>query len=417
MTTNACGVDFGTSNSTIGWHRPDQHPLLLLEDDKPTLPSAIFFHDEDAIVSYGREALADYLAGYEGRLMRSMKSLLGSSLMDGHTEVRGRQLPFRMLLTQFIAELKSRGEAAAGRQFDSAVIGRPVFFVDGDSEADRLAQDTLADIARSIGFRDIEFQYEPLAAAFAYESQISDEELVLVIDVGGGTSDFSLIRVGPQRAGKADRRDDILANGGVHIGGVDFDRLFSLGSVMPHLGLGTLLKSGKLVPSAQYVNLASWHTINNAYTRKAWAHLTDIRAEASERDKLDLLLKLVELRAGHWLAMQVEQAKIDLSEAQGAAIDLSRIVPGQSIPVQREDFDSTVDKLVDKVQATVTALLADAGVNPGQVDTVFFTGGSSRVPLLRERVARIVPEARSVEGDLFGSIGAGLALDAARRFS
>src|SRR5690606_24017342 len=160
-------------------------------------------------------------------------------------------------------------------------------------------------------------------------------------------------------------------------------------SVMPSFGLGTSLKSGKLVPSAQYFNLASWHTINNAYTRKAWAHLTDVRAEAGERDKLDLLLKLVEQRAGHWLAMQVEQAKIDLSEAQNACIDLSRVVPDQAIAVQREDFDQSVDKLVDRVQETVSALLKDAGVAPGQIDTVFFTGGSSRVPLLRTRVAEI----------------------------
>ncbi len=416
MTSTACGVDFGTSNSTVGWSRPDQHPLLVLENGRPTLPSAVFFHDDDGLVSYGREALADYLAGYEGRLMRSMKSLLGSSLIDGHTEVRGRQLPFRTLLTHFIAELRQRAGQAAGREFTSAVLGRPVFFVDENPQADQLAQDTLAQIAHSVGFEHIEFQFEPLAAAFDYESQIDREELVLVIDVGGGTSDFSLIRLGPQRAQKPDRRDDILASGGVHIGGVDFDKLLSLASVMPTFGLGSSLKTGKLVPSAQYFNLACWHTINNAYTRKAWAHLTDVRAEASERDKLDLLLKLVEQRAGHWLAMQVEQAKIDLSEAPSAQIDLARIAPDQSITVLRDDFDEAVGRLISRVEGAVAELLRSAQVRPGDVDTVFFTGGSSRVPLLRSRIAALVPEARSVEGDLFGSIGAGLALDAARKF-
>lgn len=417
MMSNACGVDFGTSNSTVGWCRPG-HPILLeLEQGKATLPSAIFFHDEDAEVSYGRAALDDYVAGYDGRLMRSMKSLLGSSLIDGHTEVQGRALPFRTLLTRFIAELKNRAEKAAKRQFSSAVLGRPVFFVDDDPVADQLAQDTLAEIARSVGVQHIEFQFEPMAAAFDYESGITQEELVLVVDIGGGTSDFSLIRLGPERAKRLERRDDILAHGGVHIGGTDFDKYLSLASVMPRFGLGTKLGSGKDVPSTQYVNLASWHTINHAYSRKAWAHLTDVHGEAAEKDKLDLLLKLVKERSGHWVAMQVEQAKIALSDDNLARIDLSRIATGESIDVSRDTFDTSVSQLVDKVGRTVSELLVSAGITADAVDTVFFTGGSSRLPLLRARLSALVPNARSVEGDVFGSIGAGLARDAARKFA
>src|SRR5689334_1481587 len=127
--TNACGVDFGTSNSTVGWSRPGQSALLPLEDGKATLPSAVFFNAEEDTVSFGRVALADYLAGYEGRLMRSLKSLLGTSLIDGQTEVLGRAVPFRMLLAQFIVELKRRAESAAHRSFERAVFGRPVYFV------------------------------------------------------------------------------------------------------------------------------------------------------------------------------------------------------------------------------------------------------------------------------------------------
>lgn len=416
MMSNACGVDFGTSNSTAGWISPGRQSLLILEDGKPTLPSAIFFHDEDAEVSYGRAALSDYLAGYDGRLMRSMKSLLGSSLIDGHTEVQGRALPFRTLLTRFIAELKNRAEQSAGRPFGSVVLGRPVYFVDDDKTADQVAEDTLGEIARSVGFEHIAFQYEPLAAAFDYESQIDREELVLVIDIGGGTSDFSLIRVGPQRASNADRRDDILAHGGVHIGGVDFDKQLSLVSVMPLLGLGTQFQSGKDVPSTQYSNLACWHTINNAYTKKAWEHFSYIRGQAIEKDKIDLLLKLVKERSGHWLAMQVEEAKIALSQSSQTEVDMSRIAAGQSAVVTRQAFDDAIARLVGKVESTVTGLLATAGIQASQVDTLFFTGGSSRVPMLRERLSALLPDAKSREGDLFGSIGAGLALDAVRKF-
>jgi hypothetical chaperone protein len=422
--SGACGIDFGTSNSTAGWSRPGQsasHSALLpLEDGKLTLPSVVFFHAEDSHVSYGRAALADYLAGHEGRLMRSMKSLLGTSMIDDHTEVAGRALPFRSLLAQFIGELKRRAEHAAGRPFTRAVLGRPVFFVDDDAKADQRAQDTLAQIAHSVGLRDVAFQYEPIAAAFDYESQISREELVLVVDIGGGTSDFALIRLGPERAARSerglDRRDDILASAGVHIGGTDLDKALSLVSVMPTLGLGSMLQSGLQMPSTHYFNLATWHTINLAYTKKAWSQLTALHREACDKAKLERLLGLVRERAGHWLALQVEEAKIALSDADMAQIDIGRIAEGESISLHRADLNSAIDGLVTSVEQTVARLLRDAGVAAAGIDTVFFTGGSSSVPLLRQRILALTPQARCVEGDLFGSIGAGLALDARRKF-
>jgi hypothetical chaperone protein len=414
---NACGVDFGTSNSTVGWVRPGQASLLALEDGKPTLPSVVFFNADDEQVRYGRAALADYLEGYEGRLMRSLKSLLGTSLMDGQTEVAGRALPFRQLLSHFIGELRRRAQQQAGREFTSAVFGRPVFFVDDDPQADRLAEDTLAEIARAAGFREIGFQYEPIAAAFDYESRIEKEELVLIADIGGGTSDFSLVRLGPDRAGRADRRDDILATGGVHIGGTDFDKYLSLASVMPLLGYGSSLVSGAPVPSSYYFNLATWHTINQAYTRKSIAQLEDLARDAAEPAKLARLRNLIDDRAGHWLAMRVEEAKIGLSGTPLVELDLDRLSPPERIQVERAVFETAIAGLVDQVGATVQRLLGEAGVAAERVDTVFFTGGSSGVSSLRERIAAIVPQARRVEGDLFGSIGAGLAIDAARKFA
>jgi hypothetical chaperone protein len=413
---NACGVDFGTSNSTVGWVRPGQPTLLPLEDGKATLPSVVFFNADDDQVRYGRAALADYLEGYDGRLMRSLKSLLGTSLMEGQTEVAGRALPFRQLLGHFIGEIKRRAEREAGRPFERAVFGRPVYFVDDDPDADRLAEDTLAGIARSVGFTEIGFQYEPIAAAFDYESRIEREELVLIADIGGGTSDFSLVRLGPTRAGRPDRRDDILATGGVHIGGTDFDKYLSLASVMPLLGHGSALLSGAAVPSSYYFNLATWHTINQAYTRKSIAQLADLVRDAAEPDKLRRLQRLIDDRAGHWLAMRVEEAKIGLSDVPVVELDLDRLDPPELLRVHRDLFTDAIAGMIDSVGATVQRLLDEAGVNPERVDTVFFTGGSSGVASLRERIAAIVPDARRVEGDLFGSIGAGLAIDAARKF-
>ena len=416
----ACGVDFGTSNSTVGWvgeaAAGPASALLTLEDGKPTLPSVVFFNAEDEEVSYGRAALAGYLAGYEGRLMRSLKSLLGTSLIDGQTEVAGRALPFRMLLAQFIGEVKRRAELAGGREFTSAVFGRPVYFIDDNPAADRLAEDTLAEVARSVGFSHVAFQYEPIAAAFDYESQIDREELVLIADIGGGTSDFSLVRLSPRRALKADRRDDILATGGVHIGGTDFDKYLSLDAAMPLLGYKSLLKNNSEIPSSYYFNLATWHTINQAYTRKAQAQLEDLVRDAREPARLVRLQNLIEDRSGHWLAMKMEEGKIALSDAATATLELDRLSPADTLVLQRDRFEAATGHLVLSCEQAVTKMLAEAGVAPGSVDTVFFTGGSSGVPMLRARLGALLPQARKVEGDLFGSIGAGLALDAVRKF-
>src|SRR5450830_2117089 len=205
-------------------------------------------------------------------------------------------MPFTDLLALFIGQLKSRAETAAGREFEEVVLGRPVFFVDDDPMADQEAENTLVDVARKIGFKDISFQYEPIAAAFDYESTIEREELVLIADIGGGTSDFSLVRLSPQRAANSERRDDILATGGVHIGGTDFDKYLSLSSVMPMLGLGSRLRNNSEVPSSYYFNLATWHTINLAYTKKIWVQLADVCRDAREQDKMGRLQKLIDER-------------------------------------------------------------------------------------------------------------------------
>ena len=418
---NACGVDFGTSNSTVGFIGPRANgaggsSLLALEDGKATLPSVVFFNADDDEVSYGRAALAGYLAGYDGRLMRSLKSLLGTSLIDGQTEVGGRALPFRMLLSHFIGEVKRRAEREAGREFSSAVFGRPVFFIDDSASADKLAEDTLAEIARAVGFKEVSFQFEPIAAAFDYESQIRSEELVLIADIGGGTSDFSLVRLSPERALKAERRDDILATGGVHIGGTDFDKYLSLSSVMPLLGYQSLMNNDSAIPSSYYFNLATWHTINLAYTKKIWTQLADVVRDAREPRKLGRLQRLIDERAGHWLAMKVEEGKIALSDASTAELELDRLSPPENLVLHRKGFEDSIVHLVGSIDQTVLKLLADAGVNADAVDTVFFTGGSSGVRMLRERIGALLPNARKVEGDLFGSIGAGLALDAVRKY-
>ncbi|WP_457979782.1 Hsp70 family protein [Ectopseudomonas composti] len=412
----ACGIDFGTSNSTVGWLRPGQDSLLPLEDGKITLPSVIFFNTEERRPVYGRLALHEYLEGYEGRLMRSLKSLLGSKLLKSETTVLGSALPFKDLLGFFIGELKKRAEAQAERPFEEVVLGRPVFFVDDDPVADQEAQNTLVAVAHKLGFKDVSFQYEPIAAAFDYESSLGREELVLIVDIGGGTSDFSLVRLAPERHHLAERQGDILATGGVHIGGTDFDKQLSLAGVMPLFGYGCRMKSDAFMPTSYHLNLATWHTINALYAQKTQLALQNMRYDIVDATGIDRLFGLIEQRAGHWLAMQVEESKIALSDQDARPIDLSRVEPGLVAELTRTLLENAIEPLLERIRASLTQLLADAGVAADQVDTLFFTGGSSGVPALRQSVAAMLPNARSVEGNTFGSIGSGLAIEAKKRY-
>jgi len=412
----ACGLDFGTSNSTVGWMGPGGAQLLELEDGEALLPSVVFFNLDEECMRVGRAALDDYLLGYEGRLMRSLKSLLGSRLIDGHTEVHGRVVAFRDLLAHFIRALRTRAEESAGRAFDTAVFGRPVHFVDDDATADAEAQATLDQVARASGFRELSFELEPIAAAYDYERTLERETLVLVCDIGGGTSDFSLLRLGPAAAQRDDRSSDVLSCGGVHIGGTDFDRQLSLAAVMPLLGFRSLLKSGREMPSSIYFDLATWHTINRAYTRETTAWLRDLRADIADQARHARLLRLIERRDGHRLALDVEAAKIALSNDVSYELLLERIETGLTCTLTQAQLETAGAQLVARVGNTIDAVIADAGVRPDRIGCVYLTGGASAMRALNACVATRLPAARIARGDMFGSIGMGLAVAAGRRY-
>src|SRR5262245_6287062 len=257
----ACGLDFGTSNSAIGVARDGAAPALApLEDGRALMPSAVFFdYETRGRVLFGSDAVAAYVGQTEGRLMRALKSILGSPLIDEKTSLGGRLVPLADVVGIFVRHLKVKAEAFAGTEITAVVHGRPVRFVDGDEAADARAQAVLDAIARQAGFRDVAFVYEPIAAAYHYEQTVQAEELVMIADIGGGTSDFSVVRIGPRRRDRADRADDVLATTGVRLGGTDFDTSLSLAAVMPLLGLGTRLVDKDLpMPNAPYHELATW---------------------------------------------------------------------------------------------------------------------------------------------------------------
>jgi hypothetical chaperone protein len=411
-------MDFGTSNSTVAVAGRNTPPHLLpLEAGQPTLPSAIFFSFEEEATCFGREAVAAYVAGTDGRLMRSLKSVLGTALFGDTTRVKQRALSFAEILGFFIGQLCQRAGAATGMDIAEVVCGRPVRFVDDDDAADARAQQQLEAAVRAQGFRHVEFQFEPIAAALDYEQQVTREELAIVADIGGGTSDFTVIRLSPERARAATREADILSTAGVHLGGTDFDRLLSLARIMPLLGYGSETADGKRnVPVAPYYDFATWHRINRLYTQKALLELRAIVREAKRPDLVGNLLALAEARQGHRLAGRVEEAKIALSDAPVTSFRFVSDDVDLAASLSARELDAAVGAASAAIAGAASRAIDSAGVSGEAIATLILTGGSTRLPAIARALRALLPAARAVETDAFGSVGLGLALDAARRF-
>ncbi|MET3926193.1 Hsp70 family protein [Devosia sp. 2618] len=413
-----CGLDFGTSNSTIARLDTNGVPQLLkLEDGRQTIPSVIFFGFEDDTIHFGRKAVAEYVTGADGRLMRSLKSVLGTALIGDSTRVKARSYGFLDILGIFIGELKRRAESELDGQVDSVVCGRPVHFVDEDPVADRAAQDQLESAVRGQGFRHVDFQFEPIAAALDYERQVTAERLALIVDLGGGTSDFSVVRVSPERAKSMDRGGDILATAGVHVGGTDFDRLLSMTRVMPELGLGTKTRDGKRhLPVAPYYDLSTWHRINRLYNAQTLRDLRGTSREAQAPERVDMMIELIEDRLGHRLVGAVETAKIALSDADTTNFVFP--VRDQQIETELtiEHLTAALHSSVSRIEDTIAETLKRAGIGAGDIDSLILTGGSTQVPAIAGRLRALFPDADLVRTDVLGSVGLGLAMDAKRKF-
>src|SRR5262245_39737304 len=359
----ACGLDFGTSNSAIGVAYNKTVQLVPVEGAGTLMPSAVFFdYETKGRVLFGNEAISAYIGQTEGRLMRALKSILGSPLIYEETGLGGGKVRLARVVEIFLRHLKDKAEAFAGQEITAVVHGRPVRF-DDDDKADARAQEVLEAIARRAGFRDVAFVYEPIAAAHHYERTVQSEELALIADIGGGTSDFSVIRVGPRHRERAERGRDVLATAGVRVGGTDFDTALNLAAVMPFLGLGTqLIEKNLPMPSALYHELAAWATINFAYTYKNERELAELVSLACEPEKVQRLLTVLRHRLGHRLASAVEDAKIALSAEERAAVPLPFLGPGLAITATRVDFDRAIEARIDRLYKTARDCIASAGL-------------------------------------------------------
>jgi hypothetical chaperone protein len=407
------GIDFGTSNSAVSWARPGgSAQLVALEGANTSLPTALFFDSEEHRTYFGKQAIAQYLAGHPGRLMRSLKSLLGSALIHEQTLVQGKAVSYQDIIALFLRELKTRTEALGLGEIERVVMGRPVHFVDDDAQRDRQAQASLLQAAQSAGFKNISFQLEPIAAALEYERYLDKEAKVLVVDIGGGTSDFSVIRLGPGRVGQLDRSSDILATSGVHLGGTDFDHHLNLQRVMPLLGFKNIGTKNREVPSATFLNLSTWHKIGALQSRKAIAHAMELRPFYTDHVPHDRLMTVLRGGYGHKVADAVEQAKITTSSGSDAALDLAYIEPQLAATLSTAQMAQILQQMVGKIVDTAAQCVALSGLAVHDLDAIYLTGGSSALLPLKAALQQRFEGANMVSGDLFGAVASGLVYSA-----
>ena len=405
------GIDFGTSNSAMAWATPQGTARLIpLEGDALAMPTAVFYTAEDGTTHFGRDAIGHYLEGTEGRLMRSLKSLLGSPLLMETTQIGHQQVSFQDIIATFLTTLRERATAALGFAPTRVVMGRPVHFVDDDAERDAQAETSLRQAAEAVGFEDVSFQLEPIAAALDYERRLTQDSTVLVVDLGGGTSDFTVVRLGPERMQQADRSADILATTGVHIGGTDYDQKLSLEQVMPLLGYRHLGPEQREVPSRVFFDLSTWHLIHWQYQPKAIAHAKTLRSNYSDPRLHERLMQVLTERHGHHIAHEVEQAKIYCSVSDAdTTIDLSVIESRLAAALGVGDMQTHLASLLDRTVACARECVQAAGLRDKQIDAIYLTGGSSALRTFQRALQAAFPGVALVEGDLFGGVASGLA--------
>ncbi len=408
----ACGIDFGTSNSTVSVTDKKGKRLVRLEDDKTTLPSAMFFQKGKAPV-FGRAAIYAYTEGEEGRFMRGLKKILGTSLMEERTLIGNKSVTFREILKTFLIHLKESAEEHTGGAIDSVVLGRPVHFHDNDAQADRKSESVLEEVAKDAGFKHTAFLFEPIAAAFAHEQNINEEKLSLVVDLGGGTSDFTVIRLSKDKLDKKDRSDDILSTSGVRIGGTTFDARLSLQNFMPELGMGShyldIFDKEKRhpMPSGVYFQLSDWALVNFAQTKKSIIETRDILTCTLAPQKLNRLLKLQENHLGHAFLGEVEKTKIALTDHTEYAARFDDL--DFNLNLSRQDFETSIAQDVDSINRAIGECLARAQVKEEQIGLVILTGGSTELPVINDMVKKRFPASSFSVGNKLDSVGLGLA--------
>ena len=397
-------IDFGTSNSAVGVNAGAPR-LVAIEGAATTVPTAVFFDPHARETLFGAAAAAALIDGREGRFMRALKSVLGTPLMHERRVIAHERLSLVEVVARFLAILKARAEAETGQRFDAVLSGRPVRF-HPDPDRDARAEADLRAAYDLAGFRAVDFMFEPEAAALT-SGPLARGELGLVVDIGGGTSDFSLFETGPSGV-------RIVASHGIRLGGTDFDRALSLAQVMPRLGRGAEVRDtfgpGRTpAPAAIFNDLASWEKIAFLYGPQTLRLARDMARRAEPAGAFDHLVTVLEHETGHDVAFAVEAGKIAVNDGTGQGIDLSVIAPGMTAPLDGPALDLTLSDFFAQIGAAAAETLDRAGTRPDQVSRIVLVGGSSLMGGVTGTLARLCPAAQAETGAAFTAVAEGLA--------
>ena len=425
-TQPSIGIDFGTTNSSIALALPSG------EIDLVRFPTATATTESFRSVLYleqhkqagrsqvksftGPAAIEHYLeAEHKGRLIQSLKSYLSSRTLTG-TEVFGRRYLLEDLISRILTDLRLHAERQFNQPIRHATIGRPVRFVGADTpEDDAFALARLQHAFLHAGFESVDFEMEPIAAAYAYEATLDHDELILIGDFGGGTSDFSLINVGPGTR-KASAPQRVLGNAGLGLAGDAFDARIVRKLVSPALGADSLARSlGKLLPAVPawiYANLERWHYLSFLKTRNVSNILKSAHANALEPEKIAALITLIDEDLGYQLHQAVQRLKIELSHNETAQFRFRDGSMNIQSVVTREEFESWIVDELESIEHSVDGLLASTNIPAHRIDRVFLTGGTSFVPAVRRIFESRFTAARVRTGNEFTSVARGLALRA-----
>lgn len=420
------GIDFGTTNSSIACAGGTDEVQLARFPDLGGMTDAyrslLYLQQVKegtarTLKSWtGPEGIEQYLsADVKGRLIQSLKSFLSSrSLLS--TEVFGRRYTLEDLIARILRDLREKAEQQFGVKINSAVVGRPVHFVGAEKpEDDDYAEGRLRTAFAAAGYESVEFEMEPVAAAHYYEATLDHDELILIGDFGGGTSDFSLVHVGPgvNRGGRVS--GDIVGNAGVGIAGDAFDAKIIKHLVSPALGAGSQLRSlGKelTVPNWVYIRLERWHHLSLLRAKDVLDMLKGVHAQSLEPEKIAALIHFIKEDLGFHLHRAVQRVKVDLSNEAAATFHFSDGFVDLTAVVERASFEEWISEELGQIAQCVDSLLSSSGVLAKDVDMVFLTGGSSFVPAVRRIFETRFGEKRIRGGNEFTSVARGLALKA-----
>ncbi|CAM4016686.1 hypothetical chaperone protein [Pedobacter westerhofensis] len=409
------GIDFGTTNSALSIYDEDKKEIITTI----TVPSLIYFPQEQSSsesLNYviGESAVASYLKdGMKGRFIKSIKQILSrSSFIE--TRIHNKRYNASDLVALILKDLKSKADKITGQDCSKAIIGRPVFFDDDSTAKDTLAQTRLSKAAEIAGFTEVRFQFEPIGAAFAYERTISKKEKVLVADLGGGTTDFTYLVLDPAKSGEKDRKNDMIASGGIYIGGDSFDSAFMWDRGTPYFGKNTLYEAtpGKVltVPVSLFANICTWDQMNFFNSLRIKRDMEDYYHYSKKDKKFKNLLTLIDHNLGYSVFQAIEKTKIDLSALKSSRFMYSNMEIEIDEDISITQYEAIIQKDISKISAYLDEFMLKNNIGEGDIDSLFLTGGTSLVAAVQNLFSTKFPDVTVNSGDNFTSVAKGLAL-------